>query len=281
MCFTRVCLLRKTYDIEIAEIEDTIRCIRRSCPMLASSLLLTNVESHKRASSERLLPDSDAANASLAKGLTMPTTDSIQIKPRDAGRLIMLFPYFSECVSKIKTLAGRRWHQQEKYWTLPKVNKAVTHLLTHFAGEPTEVGPSLDTAQAPQHKKPFPESPSVMVDQLRAALRARHYARRTEQAYGQWITWFDHFHHGLHPAEMAEPEINTSIVDRLAFAVRWTDFEPIQGGCVMPIRIRCRDNYHKHCNWLIMAKFVAYVSGEPMACYTGRNWQIRLLCGSA
>jgi len=30
-----------------------------------------------------------------------------------------------------------------------------------------------------------------------------------------------------------------------------------------------------------MVKFVAYVSGEPMACYAYGNWQIQLLCGSA
>jgi hypothetical protein len=40
--------------------------------------------------------------------LTMPTTDSIQIKPRDAGRLFMLLPYSSERVEKIKTVMGRR-----------------------------------------------------------------------------------------------------------------------------------------------------------------------------
>ncbi|MBI4002473.1 MAG: integron integrase, partial [Nitrospira defluvii] len=47
-----------------------------------------------------------------------------------------------------------------------------------------------------------------MLDQLCTALRVRHYARRTEQAYGHWIRRFTQFHHGRRPAEMAEPEIN-------------------------------------------------------------------------
>lgn len=34
------------------------------------------------------------------------------------------------------------------------------------------------------------------------------YARRTEQAYGHWVTRFTYFHHDRHPAEMAEPEMN-------------------------------------------------------------------------
>ena len=38
----------------------------------------------------------------------MPTTDSIQIRIRDAGRSIMLLPYSSARVAMIKTAVGRR-----------------------------------------------------------------------------------------------------------------------------------------------------------------------------
>ena len=132
----------------------------------------------------------------------------IQIGPGEEGRLIVRVPYAPERVAKIKTLPGRRWHQQEQYWTVPQTNGVVTHLLTLFAGEPTEVDSSLDTTGASQQKKPFSESHSELFDRLQVALRTRHYARRTEQAYGHWITRFTRFHHGRHPAEMAEPEIN-------------------------------------------------------------------------
>lgn len=120
------------------------------------------------------------------------STAPIRIGPGEEGRLIVRVPYAPERVAKIKTLAGRRWHQQEQYWTVPQTNGAVTHLLTLFAGEPTEVDSSLDTAGASQQKKPFPESHSELFDRLHVALRARHYARRTEQAYGHWITRFTH-----------------------------------------------------------------------------------------
>jgi site-specific recombinase XerD len=43
---------------------------------------------------------------------------------------------------------------------------------------------------------------------MREALRSRHYSRRTEQTYCQWVKRYIHFHHVRHPAEMAEPEIN-------------------------------------------------------------------------
>ncbi|MFH1491536.1 MAG: phage integrase N-terminal SAM-like domain-containing protein [Pseudomonadota bacterium] len=47
-----------------------------------------------------------------------------------------------------------------------------------------------------------------LLDQLREALRARHYSRRTEQTYCSWVKRFIHFDNVRHPAEMAEAEIN-------------------------------------------------------------------------
>jgi integron integrase len=47
-----------------------------------------------------------------------------------------------------------------------------------------------------------------LLDRMRLALRSRHYSRRTEEAYCQWVKRFIYFHHVRHPAEMAEPEIN-------------------------------------------------------------------------
>ena len=49
---------------------------------------------------------------------------------------------------------------------------------------------------------------SPLLDQLRTALRARHYSRRTEEAYCLWMRRYVRFHGLRHPAEMAEPEIN-------------------------------------------------------------------------
>jgi integron integrase len=46
------------------------------------------------------------------------------------------------------------------------------------------------------------------MSQMSAALRSRHYSRRTEQAYCLWVRRSIRFHGLRHPAEMAEPEIN-------------------------------------------------------------------------
>jgi hypothetical protein len=47
-----------------------------------------------------------------------------------------------------------------------------------------------------------------LLDQLREALRSRHYSRRTEQTYCHWVKRYIFFHNVRHPAEMAEPEMN-------------------------------------------------------------------------
>ena len=48
-----------------------------------------------------------------------------------------------------------------------------------------------------------------LLDRLRLALRSRHYSRRTEKSYVMWVRRFIFFHNLRHPAEMAEPEINS------------------------------------------------------------------------
>ncbi|HEY5168817.1 MAG TPA: phage integrase N-terminal SAM-like domain-containing protein, partial [Thermoleophilia bacterium] len=52
---------------------------------------------------------------------------------------------------------------------------------------------------------------SQLLDQLRTALRARHYSRRTEQAYCLWVERYVRFHGVRHPAEMGEHEINAFV----------------------------------------------------------------------
>ena len=47
-----------------------------------------------------------------------------------------------------------------------------------------------------------------LLDRVRAALRARHYSRRTEEAYVAWIKRYIFFFHATrHPAEMGAPEV--------------------------------------------------------------------------
>lgn len=52
-----------------------------------------------------------------------------------------------------------------------------------------------------------------LMDQVRAAIRTRHYSLRTEETYCHWIKRFILFHGKRHPRDMAEPEITAFLTD--------------------------------------------------------------------
>jgi len=79
---------------------------------------------------------------------------TIQIREGEAERLIVLLPYTPERVAKIKTVAGRRWHQQEKHWTVPQTHEAIAHLLDLFAGERSRSNPRFVRRTARATRKP-------------------------------------------------------------------------------------------------------------------------------
>ena len=54
-----------------------------------------------------------------------------------------------------------------------------------------------------------------LLDRVRAALRLRHYSRRTEATYVAWIRRYIFFHGKRHPADMGAPEV-TSFLNLLA-----------------------------------------------------------------
>ncbi len=60
---------------------------------------------------------------------------------------------------------------------------------------------------------PPPASPQgkKLLDQVRDAIRTKHYSYRTEQTYVDWITRFILFHKKRHPAEMGAPEVQAFI----------------------------------------------------------------------
>ena len=57
-------------------------------------------------------------------------------------------------------------------------------------------------ARVPEGRKP------KLLDQVREAIRMRHYSLRTEEAYVHWIKRFILFHGKRHPREMGEQEVS-------------------------------------------------------------------------
>ena len=66
--------------------------------------------------------------------------------------------------------------------------------------------PSLSPPPPPPPPPPLPPRPRLL-DQLRQAVRLRHYSPRTEQAYVRWARRYVIYHHKRHPAELGGGEV--------------------------------------------------------------------------
>jgi site-specific recombinase XerD len=54
---------------------------------------------------------------------------------------------------------------------------------------------------------PISPKPKKLLDQLRDAIRIKHYSHSTEKTYIHWAKRYILFHNKRHPAEMGVPEI--------------------------------------------------------------------------
>ena len=73
--------------------------------------------------------------------------------------------------------------------------------------------PPTTRSRLPSSSKP------KLLDQVRLALRRRHYSSRTETAYVSWIRRFILFHDTRHPSTLGETEI-TAFLNHLAVRAR-------------------------------------------------------------
>src|SRR5436190_20074448 len=66
-------------------------------------------------------------------------------------------------------------------------------------------------SQASDHQghspPPADKEPKKLVERFRAAIRERHYSRRTEKTYWYWIRYYIFFHRKRHPAEMGAAQV--------------------------------------------------------------------------
>jgi integron integrase len=65
----------------------------------------------------------------------------------------------------------------------------------------------LSASQPDSHLRSAGVKPKLL-ERMREALRARHYSKRTEQAYCHWVRRYVRHHQLRHPADMGEEQIN-------------------------------------------------------------------------
>jgi len=86
-----------------------------------------------------------------------------------------------------------------------------------------------------------------LLEQVRAAIRARHYSYRTEQAYVHWIRRFIRFHGRRHPAEMGKREAETFLTD---LAVRRNVSASTQNQALSAILFLSRSVLEQELDWI-------------------------------
>lgn len=94
---------------------------------------------------------------------------------------------------------------------------------------------------------PAEARPPKLLDRVRAAIRARHYSRRTEEAYVLWVRRFI-LHHGTrHPLEMGEAEVSSFLT---SLAVRQQVGASTQNQALSAILFLYKDVLNRPLDWL-------------------------------
>jgi len=99
---------------------------------------------------------------------------------------------------------------------VPRTDRTIAQVLALFPGEPVEVDSALRSVRLLDHQEPPDGSMSHhpvaiwpgLLDQVRQAIRTRHYSYRTEEAYIGWIRRFVQFNHQRDPVEMGAAEVS-------------------------------------------------------------------------
>ena len=122
-----------------------------------------------------------------------------------SGNIKVTFDYNPAYVERVRTIPGRKWHPEAKYWTFPFSKQILDQIVSTFAGEKVEIDSSLKlvASHAPA-KKP---AHTAIFDRFRDLIRLKHYSIKTEETYLHWIMRYLTFYHDRNPEEMGAAEI--------------------------------------------------------------------------
>lgn len=134
------------------------------------------------------------------------TVEPIQVKPGEVGRLIVVIPYDPERVAKIKTVPGRRWHPEEKCWSVTHSEDMVKRLLLLFARERVDVDPSLRPLKASSSCQGQEPERVQLLDAMDQELKLRGHGAKTRKAYLGHVNRFVCFW-GKAPQGLSEMEV--------------------------------------------------------------------------
>jgi integrase/recombinase XerD len=135
---------------------------------------------------------------------------TVQITPGESGQLIIRFPYSPERVAAVRAVPGRRWHPEEKYWTIPYSPKTLERVRSLFTGDRVVVAAAVQAVT--------PELPVTQVQEIVTALdkelTLRQYSPKTRDDYRLQV---QHFLKWLRrdPATAANEDLRAYLLDML------------------------------------------------------------------
>jgi hypothetical protein len=71
---------------------------------------------------------------------------TIQVTPGESGRLIVRFSYSTERVAVIRAVPGRRWHPEEKCWTVPHTPETLDRMRSLFTSDRVIVAAAVEAS---------------------------------------------------------------------------------------------------------------------------------------
>jgi site-specific recombinase XerD len=133
----------------------------------------------------------------------------IQVSNDPSGRITVSFPYDPLLVEKVKSIDGRRWHPEEKYWSVPYSEGTVEKILKVFEGVEVQLDPALKAVTSVSSRKDpslaksslgfptlekggkggfsgknkTPVPPELRFEDLRRELVTRKYSYKTVKGY--------------------------------------------------------------------------------------------------
>ena len=138
----------------------------------------------------------------------------IQSYRREKGRSKMVLPYDPKLTTKIKTIPGQQWHQEEKCWSVLASDGVLDKLFSLFAGEQLEIDPSLYPLKAePSRRKEVPKQRQVL-KKMDQDLNLRGYGARAHKAYLGHVVRLIRFY-SKEPQDLGEAEVRQFVLHLL------------------------------------------------------------------
>jgi len=121
----------------------------------------------------------------------------VKIEAGKFGKVIIRVPYNLELISKIKSLEGREWNAEGKYWTVPISKNMLNLLLRLFKHETVELCPKLQAmaditvnSEGCVKKADYGERCEKTLEELDNEMKLCGYSQKTRNAYRWQIKEF-------------------------------------------------------------------------------------------